>query len=291
MLLSCLPNLTVLVLELNAPRRTIPIAALRAAGVSNLSLQTLDTCGSDSDLRHRLGGIFEMSLDSIRTLNLAFCSGHDIRGLISPLPKLRNICITNGEEISGSDIESLLSCCEDLNSFTYEAASSSDYISPPEIIEHLGRHKEALRILYLDLVHVRIVEGSFHLEPIPSLHNFSSLQDLFLNTLFIFNSPSETLEDDNSLVQLLPRSIVKLRLASNVNTAVPLRLTKALLRLAETVLQGQFPSLKMIGCDIGEQLHDYAVAERFSSVGVNFGYGTWPFSEMRPRDKIIELDT
>ncbi|KAH8879525.1 hypothetical protein GQ53DRAFT_755943 [Thozetella sp. PMI_491] len=280
MLLSCLPNLTWLALIPGPKYRGIPSSSLGAAGVSKLSLRTLDIWLRDTDLRHRLGGIYEMSLDSIRTLNLTLCCGEGIRSLDRFLPNLRNISITSGREILGSDLELLLSRCEHLETFIYEAVSTSDYIKLSDIVKHLGRHKNTLKKLHLDLVKTKV---TLLPETIPSLADFSALQDLFLNSIFLFSDSTETQHDQNILIQLLPPSIVSLRLVSNANAPVITRLAGALLRLADAPSQGQFLGLKMIRCDTGERFDNYGMAEKFVRVGVDFGYDTWAFSHMRPR--------
>ncbi|KAK1765460.1 hypothetical protein QBC33DRAFT_544346 [Phialemonium atrogriseum] len=125
MLLACLPNLTCLTLSMMVPRNTIPMSALSAAGISSLPLETIDICGSDSNLRHRLGGILEMSFSTLRTLNLELWDGEDLRSLDLDclLPNLRNLCITSSR-LSLSDLGSLLSCCVALETFIYEAGES-----------------------------------------------------------------------------------------------------------------------------------------------------------------------
>ncbi|OIW33581.1 hypothetical protein CONLIGDRAFT_184466 [Coniochaeta ligniaria NRRL 30616] len=70
MLLSCLPNLTRLFLTQRSPWNAIPVSGLRIAGVSSLSLQTIDVCGYLDELRDRLGGILEMSASTLRNLNI-----------------------------------------------------------------------------------------------------------------------------------------------------------------------------------------------------------------------------
>jgi hypothetical protein len=130
MLLSCLPNLTRLYLTPRSPCSAIPASALNAAGVSSLSLQTIDVCGDQYDSRHRLGGILEMSASTLRTLNIDMYDSYDDdeQGmLVCPLPNLRSICITRST-ISGSDLEQLLSCCVGLETFVHDTSKS--FISP-----------------------------------------------------------------------------------------------------------------------------------------------------------------
>jgi hypothetical protein len=77
MLLSCLPNLTRLFLTRRSPWKAIPASALSAGGVSSLSLQTIDVCGYQYDLRYRLGGILEMSASTLRNLNIDEYDSYD----------------------------------------------------------------------------------------------------------------------------------------------------------------------------------------------------------------------
>ncbi|KAK5630019.1 hypothetical protein RRF57_005734 [Xylaria bambusicola] len=123
MLLSFLPNLSRLYLTMATPPSPIPVSALMTAG-ARLSLQTIEICARNSNLRSRLGGILEMSLTSLNTLDInSYCSYNgDKLGLSGMFfPNLRNISVTLSG-MSGSDLEILLSCCTGLETFIYDAS-------------------------------------------------------------------------------------------------------------------------------------------------------------------------
>ncbi|KAI0426464.1 hypothetical protein F5Y09DRAFT_318831 [Xylaria sp. FL1042] len=287
MLLSCLPNLARLCLTMATPPSPIPVSALSAAGVLRLSLQTIEVYADGTNLRNRLGGILEMSLSTLRTLNInSFCSYEGDKLGFSDLlfPSLRNISVTRSR-MSGSDLESLLSCCTSLETFIYDATSSLYCIQPRNIIKYLSKHQGTLTTVRLDLRDARIIDERFLSEPIPSLQIFSALVNVSLNSLFIYNDTNEQLEDDNVLCQLLPPSIVCLQLYDTVGTPTLARLSKGLLRLADAALQGRFPSLRRVRCYVREQLDDDNLFLMFSSAGVYLDMIPGPPSDVVPRQR------
>lgn len=120
----------------------------------------------------------------------------------------------------------------------------------------------------------------------PGLPSFPVLHHLFLNTLLLYDSEDESPHDDGVLTQLLPPSIVSLKLADNTAEPGPkmsARLAKGLLGLAKAALQRQFRKLRIVRCDTGQRLDDHGVREMFECAGVDFGYDTWPFTDEIPR--------
>ncbi|KAI1426275.1 hypothetical protein F5Y12DRAFT_713271 [Xylaria sp. FL1777] len=270
MLLSCLPNLARLHLTMATPESPIPISALSAAGVLRLSIQTIEFCASGSNLRHRLGGILELSLSTLRTLNIdAYCSRDGDKLGLSDLffPRLRNISVTRSG-MSEPDLELLLSCCTGLETFIYDATSTTGCILPSNIIKYLSKHQETLTAVRLDLRNARVVDERFLSESISSLKTFPVLRSVSLNSFFIYNSMNEQLEDGNVLCRLLPPSIVSLQLYNTVGTPMVARLSKGLLRLVDAASQGQFPSLKRVRCYVREQVNHDDLVLKFASAGV-----------------------
>lgn len=124
-LLACLSNITCF--RFSQILNDIPLSALKAAGLSGLPIQTVDLRGLSFHLSGQLNGILEMSLSTLRTLNLHSCGGWVLRYVARPLPNLKNVCITNSKlRVSGpeSDLAHFLSYCVGLESFIYEAGES-----------------------------------------------------------------------------------------------------------------------------------------------------------------------
>ncbi|KAI0972194.1 hypothetical protein F4678DRAFT_53762 [Xylaria arbuscula] len=284
MLLSCLPNLARLYLTTTTPGNPISMEALKAAGVLRLSLQTIEVEAGGSNLRHRLGGILEMSLPTLKTLNIDSYSSFEgdklgLSGLY--FPSLRNISVT-ASKMSGPDLESLLSCCSGLETFIYDATSSIYSIHPCDIIKYLNRHQETLTTVRFDLRNADFI-NPFLPEPMPSLQLFPVLQDVALNSFHIYNDNKEQLKDGNVLCRVLPPSIVSLRLYDTVGTPSLSQLSTDLVRLAEAVYHKQFPSLKTVKCYIREQFDDYYLDLKFASAGVHLNMILGPPSDVVPR--------
>ncbi|KAI0420616.1 hypothetical protein F5X98DRAFT_12470 [Xylaria grammica] len=285
MLLSCLSNLARLYLTMATLQGPIPVAAFSAAGVPRLSLQSIEFYASGSNLRQRLGGILEMSLSTLRTLDItSYCSyDGDKLGLSDLLfPSLRNISVTNSG-MSGADLELLLSCCTGLETFIYDATSIIYCIKPSNVIKFLKRHQETLTTMRLDLRDARLTDERFLSEPMPSLKIFPTLLNVSLNSLFIYNRMNQGLEDDYVLCQLLPPSIVSLQLYDTVGTPTFARLLNSLLRLVDAVSQGQFPCLRMVRCYIRRDFDDYSLVLKFASAGVCLDMISGPPSDVVPR--------
>ncbi|KAI1828063.1 hypothetical protein F4861DRAFT_535491 [Xylaria intraflava] len=282
MLLFCLPNLTRICFDMDIPFPPIPASALSAAGV-RLPLQTIEVDAHGSELRYVLGGVLELSLPTLRTLNVDYYSSRSGDELgISDLffPSLRKIIISRSE-ISGPDLQLLLSCCTGLETFIYDTLSSTYCIQPPKIIEYLSRHQETLTAVRLDLRDARIVENKLPFEPMPSLKKFPVLLNVSLNALFIYNDMNEQQDDDNVLCRLLPPSVVLLQLYDTVGTSTLARLSKGLHRLVDAALLGQFPSLKEVRCYVREKFDDDLV-RKFVDAGVYLDMILGPPSDVMP---------
>ncbi|KAI0199251.1 hypothetical protein F4808DRAFT_433167 [Astrocystis sublimbata] len=284
MLLSSLPNLSTLCLTSIALHYPIPVSALKAAGVQNLSLQTIDIEGGCPTSGGRLRGILELSQSTLRTLNINDYETFqkDELGLSSLFfPSLRNISVTWGTMVE-SDLQLLLSCCTGLETFVYDVVSYDGcWVEPSTIIEYLSRHQETLTTVRLDVRIGRIMGGQLFHAPMPSLGIFPVLQDVSLNLLFIYNNDMDESQDDGVLCRLLPPSIVSLRLYDTMGIPRHASLAKALLRLAGAILQGQFSRLKRVTC-YSRELGDYGTVQRFLSTGVCLDMILDPPSEVMP---------
>lgn len=122
MLLACLPNLACLSLTAIPSLAHIPLSALRAAHLSKLRIQTLDTVGYSAiaDV------ILEAASSSVQTLNLHMLDGADqeaLQALARPLPKLRNLCITISR-VKFDILSFFHSHLRDTESFIYEGGES-----------------------------------------------------------------------------------------------------------------------------------------------------------------------
>jgi hypothetical protein len=120
MLLTCLPHLKTLSFSAGTPLSGVPASALRAVGVSALTIETLDIIGCDGNSRGRWDGILELAAPTIRSLSIDICDSDGLSSLTRSLPNLRNLCITNSSS-SGSDLASFLSRCVSLETFSYES--------------------------------------------------------------------------------------------------------------------------------------------------------------------------
>src|SRR6185312_778669 len=109
------------------------------------------------------------------------------------------------------------------------AVSGTDHFQPSDAVRHLGRHKATLKSLNLDLrareYHPYTDGGDA--QPISSLKDFPVLEDLFLNSSAICNSPYGSITDKKLLARLLPPNIVSLPLAGDLGRVLP-RLAKGL---------------------------------------------------------------
>jgi hypothetical protein len=128
LLLSFLPRLRTLSLTAGAGAGAdgFLTAALAAAGVSSLPIETLDITGCDGSLWGRLDGILELAAAKIRNLFICLCDddGLDLLASHGPYPNLRTLRIV-GSRLVESGFASLLAQCGGLETFSYETGRSS----------------------------------------------------------------------------------------------------------------------------------------------------------------------
>ncbi|KAI1332142.1 hypothetical protein F5Y16DRAFT_214489 [Xylariaceae sp. FL0255] len=153
MVLSCLPSLARLYIPYSIALNPPPTSALSAAGSLRLPLQTLEIDADGTNLRNGLGGILDMSISTLRTLDVDFFTSSDDEkpGFLNFFfPSLRNINVTSSR-MDGLDVKLLLSRCTGLEKFSYNCASSTGCIRPSHIIASLSKHKETLTTMRLGL--------------------------------------------------------------------------------------------------------------------------------------------
>lgn len=112
MALACLPNLTHLYVA--DPWSDNIVSELSILGVRRIPIHTLDVHGGNIPPMCRLEGILGLASSTLKTLNFDNWDGSLLTNMTQHLPKLRNISITNNKPA-----RSLLSCCVNLDSFTY----------------------------------------------------------------------------------------------------------------------------------------------------------------------------
>ena len=125
MLIACLPNLTRLNLSVGGAFEHILSSALRAVGVTSLSIQAIDVCGSFGFVGSSLDGIFELGTPFLTTLCLEVADGDSLQSLARLAPcSLRHLYITEAEP-NGPGLAALLSRCAVLETFVYETGKPS----------------------------------------------------------------------------------------------------------------------------------------------------------------------
>ena len=170
---------------------------------------------------------------------------------------------------------------------------NTEFSIPAGAIKYLSGHEETLQTLHLDfrgMGNDTAGDGLLLTWPVPSLRDFSKLQNVFLKSTLMYSTVNEVPGEQNNLVELLPPSIVSLRLADSMETLLLARLAKSLLRLAEAATEGRFPKLKRVTCDM-EEFDDYLVRKMFASAGVRFGYDEKPFGngDFRRRNRFQDI--
>lgn len=276
-----------------SPGDCAPPSALEVLGISSLRLKTVDIALDASDidmglnLEIRLRGLLRWS-QQLTTINLHKCSATFSLVPILSLPRLSNIRMTESR-IGEASLESLLTSSQDLRTFSYEAAYSDSWkeslngryhFQSFHAINALGRHRETLEFLHLDLRgwDALLATRGTHIPPFPSLKHFTSLQRLFLRVDAIFLNSLELSNDHQALINILPKGIVSLRIGGYFSETFP-RLVNALLGLADAVMsqkhneERQFSHLSEIQCDFTPTMDKWGISKALGVAGIRFLYG------------------
>ncbi|RDW78970.1 class I SAM-dependent methyltransferase [Aspergillus mulundensis] len=268
-------------------------AALSATGISHLSLKTIDISldtlyypGRTLSLQQHVRALVELS-PSLETLNVHVCKETWQQSSIPFLPNLKNICFTFSR-LGEKDLESMLSSCNGLTSFFYQAGcrtyninddpwNGSDQFQLSHGVRYLGRHRATLRSLHLDLRERGESTWSPGTWDMSSFREFTALQHLTLNVeeLDSLVWRGARVGDPELLIQLLPPSIVSFHLMfQSAYSDQPLWLERSLLGLADAAARGEFQNLKQVKWDKDWDLK--RVQSIFAASGVRFGYdGYW----------------
>ncbi|KAK3898278.1 hypothetical protein C8A05DRAFT_38131 [Staphylotrichum tortipilum] len=288
MLLACLPNLASLSFS-EVLVEPIPLEAMRAAGVLTIPLRTLEIIAPRPTSNAILHSILNMTSSTLKTFQICLCEEGTLQVLAPRLENLRSIYVVECV-LSSSDLASLLSRSPRLECFIYEAVPGAEHFLPCDAAEHLARNRATLQTLHLDIrgedYEPPENNDGFRSSLLPNLSTFPVLRHLLLNTLPLYtqtdddSEPDTPTQDRTPLHQILPPSIVSLRLVDYTSDAAILAaLTDDLLHLAQAVTTGAFPHLRKVRVDIERPLEgDGQLTELLASANVDFEYYAWPVS-------------
>ncbi|KAI1169855.1 hypothetical protein F4777DRAFT_592386 [Nemania sp. FL0916] len=274
LLLCCLPNLTMLGFSTDLPYRGIPASSLKVSGITRIPIQTLDIQRGRIEMGRVFDGVFEMASSSLETLNLNSCDSTALMSLSRQLPKIQHLCLSNSL-VKHLGFGSIFFNHTGLKTFAYDARKLNplDLRLPPDTFEYLFRNKNSLTTIRLNIQYNQV--ATFANDPnfterIPSFQDFPILRNLLLSSILIYSTVGESTTDRDVLVTLLPRSIVSLHIVDTIGIPMFSRLTNGLLRLAEAVSAGEFPSLSELKCDTVKPMGSSKIHEAFSHRGVRF---------------------
>ncbi|KAF4983630.1 hypothetical protein FZEAL_982 [Fusarium zealandicum] len=269
-LIALLPNLQYLKVKSKDRRRgDVAMGTLNGLGITELSLKTLDTDFISTGLM--------WSATDLETLNIESSTS------FPDMPNLKTLRIKKCK-ISERILEQRLSTLSgSLCAFAYEASGfnqkwiddSAQYVvQPPGAVRLLRRFHATLKSLHLDLRFRLHLDLDLEMKPMPSLEDFTELEELFIATNAVYNTRSEDLDDDLSLINLLPPNIVSISLAEPDFPRAPERLQKGLLGLATLKARDprRFPKLKRVKCDVKQLFENSSTEEALSKVGIELGY-------------------
>ncbi|KAI9035003.1 uncharacterized protein KD926_004830 [Aspergillus affinis] len=224
---------------------------------------------------------------------------------IPSLAKLKTLYITRGG-MTAMDLDALISCCDNLRSFVYEASNvplsrlSRERNQKPDYsqvhfrafhtAQFLHRHRATLESVHIDLRLRNEFSGDDKREPpLPfSFQDFHALRHLFLNFTALYDSPwDQSFANSEGIVRSLPPSIVSLYLASGGGPVDRSRTQEDLLCLAKVASQGKFPNLREVRCGGGDTSDDGSIlSTTFAAAGVDFAYSSWPFLGHQSRQPV-----
>ncbi|RSM07840.1 hypothetical protein CDV31_008430 [Fusarium ambrosium] len=281
-LLALLPNLKHLAFGTDTKTSLIGIrvlywlpAAMSALGVTKLPLRILETHVRQGDLYKLTPDLESLTCDRIVVL----------KGF--SFPRLKSLCIRDigvGKRALG---EITGFCPESLSSFTYETGERTrgGIVQPSDIVAQLSQFRGTLRSLHLDYRTPFILPKDIRMD-FPCLEGFTVLESLFLTTNVIYHDSNLELPDEDSLVDILPPSIVSLTLAETWWPTPAQRLMRGLLGLAEYKRRNpeRFRKLKLVRFDTEEVCLDIPVKEAFGEAGIDLVYGEFPRKDWSYKD-------
>ncbi|KAM6522630.1 hypothetical protein FALCPG4_012260 [Fusarium falciforme] len=289
-LLALLPNLkhlafstTPTTFSVGVGMADVPPAAMSALGVTKLPLRVLEA------------GFKPRYLSRV-TPDLESLTCGRVGGLEeSGFPRLKSLRI-RGTPVNRHNLGRIVeSCPESLSSFTYEASgfleTSIDSglehdVQPSDAVTHLSKFHDTLKSLCLDLrFHTRTPRDT-GIDSLPSLEDFTVLEDLFLATSAIYNFNNLELPHEDSLVDILPPNIVPLTLAKTWWLRAQ-RLRLGLLGLVEhkRCNPERFRKLKFVRCHTKEVCFDSSVKDAFGEVGIDLVYEEFPRQDLSYNDR------
>ncbi|KAL6924344.1 hypothetical protein ACHAPO_003564 [Fusarium lateritium] len=280
-LIVLLPDLPHLALDVSIHQTFDQIEALKALGVSRLSLKAMEINGA-------FYTVWLSSQILIRSPDLeTLCFYHATS--LPDIPSLKSLHLRRFR-MSVDQLKSMISSCTgQLRTFTYEASeivafhvdeNSPFMIQACDAVKVLERYNASLESLHLDL-RIRIhMSRDTKIGPMPSLEGFTALQELFINTDAIYNTQSLELQlpDDVSLTRFLPPNIMSLYLVEPDLPSSSERLQKGLVGLADVKRRdpSRFSKLKQVTCDTKKIFEEHYIKNVLSEVGIGLVYKEFP---------------
>ncbi|KAH6978886.1 hypothetical protein EDB82DRAFT_506557 [Fusarium venenatum] len=280
-LIALLPDLPHLALDVSIHQTFDQIEALKALGVSHLSLKAIEINGA-------FYTVWLSSQILIRSPDLeTLCLYHATS--LPDIPSLKALHLRRFR-MSVDQLKSMISSCTgQLRTFTYEASeivafhvdeNSPFMIQACDAVKVLERYNTSLESLHLDL-RIRIhMSRDTKIGPMPSLEGFTALQELFINTDAVYNTQSLELQlpDDVSLTRFLPPNIMSLHLVEPDLPSSSERLQKGLVGLADVkrLDPSRFSKLKQVTCDTKKIFEEHYIKNALSEVGIDLVYKEFP---------------
>lgn len=269
-LFALLPNLKHLAFRTGAGIFAYaPAAAMSALGVSKLPLRTLETGFPPKYLSRSTQDLEHLTLDCVHRLEEF------------DFPRLKSVCL-RGLCVREEDFDRIVESCPDsLSSFTYETGRALEtdirVVKPLYAVAHLSKFRGTLESLRLDIRFTTLVFYRTRMDNLAGLEHFTALESLFLTTNVIYHGNNPELADQDSLVNVLPPSIVSLTLAKTT-LRIHQRLRQGLLGLAEHRRRNpeRFCKLKLVQCDAEEVCLDSYVKEALGEVSIDLEYEEFP---------------
>ncbi|RSL50593.1 hypothetical protein CEP54_011847 [Fusarium duplospermum] len=244
-------------------------AAMSALGVTKLPLRVFESNFRPGELSKLMPDLESLTCDRL--------GDHEKFSF----PRLKSLCIRD-ICLGKWDLGKIAGFCpESLSSFTYETGGSwggsLSIVQPSDVVAQLSKLHGTLKSLHLDFRSKLILPRDIRTD-FPCLEAFTVLESLFLTNNVIYHDSNLELPDEDSLVDILPPSIVSLTLAKTGWPTPTQRLMRGLLGLAEYKRRNpeRFRKLKFVRSDIKQVCSDSSVKEAFGKAGIDLVYGEFP---------------